>query len=59
MARGNHDIKNRKFSARGMKGHKSRTGGGVPVRFEGGQTPISRRLPKFGRVKRRYFTRYL
>lgn len=37
-----------------MKGHKSRTGGGVPVRFEGGQTPISRRLPKFGRVKRKY-----
>lgn len=42
----------RKFSGRGMKGHKARTGGGVPVRFEGGQTPITRRLPKYGRVKR-------
>ena len=42
----------RKFSGRGMKGHKARAGGGVPVRFEGGQTPITRRIPKFGRVKR-------
>ena len=37
-----------------MKGHKARTGGGVHVRFEGGQTPITRRIPKYGRVKRRY-----
>lgn len=37
-----------------MKGHKARTGGGVHVRFEGGQTPITRRLPKYGRVKRLY-----
>lgn len=42
-----------------MKGHKSRSGGGVPVRFEGGQNPITRRLPKFGRVKRKYFIIYL
>lgn len=37
-----------------MKGQKARAGGGVHVRFEGGQTPISRRIPKFGRVKRKY-----
>jgi large subunit ribosomal protein L15 len=37
-----------------MKGHKARSGGGVSVRFEGGQTPIHRRLPKYGRVRRRY-----
>lgn len=36
-----------------MKGHKARSGGGVHVRFEGGQTPISRKLPKFGRIKRK------
>jgi large subunit ribosomal protein L15 len=40
-----------KTSARGVKGHKSRSGGGVHVRFEGGQTPISLRLPKYGKVK--------
>lgn len=51
--RGTHKIKYRKFAARGMKGHKARSGGGVHVRFEGGQTPISRKLPKFGRIKRK------
>ena len=35
-----------KTSGRGTKGQKSRTGGGVPAHFEGGQTPIIRRLPK-------------
>ena len=34
---------------RGHKGQKARTGGGVRIGFEGGQTPISRRLPKIGR----------
>ena len=51
--KGRHNLKYRKFAARGMKGHKARSGGGVHVRFEGGQTPISRKLPKFGRVKRK------
>ena len=32
-------------STRGQKGHNSRTGGGVPLWFEGGQLPIIRRLP--------------
>ncbi|WWO99849.1 MAG: 50S ribosomal protein L15 [Candidatus Dasytiphilus stammeri] len=32
----------------GHKGQKSRSGGMVKRAFEGGQTPLSRRLPKFG-----------
>ena len=32
---------------RGMRGQKSRSGGGVRPGFEGGQTPLYRRLPKF------------
>jgi len=34
-----------KTSGRGMKGQNSRTGGGVPPYFEGGQLPLVRRLP--------------
>lgn len=32
----------------GVKGQKSRSGGGVRLGFEGGQNPIYRRLPKRG-----------
>ena len=32
----------------GHKGKKARSGGGIPVWFEGGQMPIQRRLPKRG-----------
>jgi len=35
-----------KTSGRGNKGQKARQGGGVRPGFEGGQTPIYRRLPK-------------
>lgn len=35
-------------SGRGHKGHKARTGGKIPVWFEGGQMPVQRRLPKRG-----------
>lgn len=35
-------------SGRGHKGHKARTGGKIPVWFEGGQMPIQRRVPKRG-----------
>jgi len=38
-----------------MKGDKSRSGGGVHVRFEGGQTPLQKRLPKYGRTIKKYF----
>ena len=37
-----------KTSTRGMKGQKSRAGGGVRSGFEGGQMPLYRRLPKRG-----------
>ena len=37
-----------KTSCRGHKGQKARTGGGVRRGFEGGQTPLYRRLPKRG-----------
>lgn len=41
-----------KTAARGHKGQLSRSGGSAHPRFEGGQTPITKRLPKYGRVKR-------
>ena len=37
-----------KTSGRGHKAQKARTGGGVRRGFEGGQTPLYRRLPKRG-----------
>ncbi|MDR2198548.1 MAG: 50S ribosomal protein L15 [Deltaproteobacteria bacterium] len=37
-----------KTSGRGSKGQKSRSGGGAPPWFEGGQMPLQRRLPKRG-----------
>lgn len=39
---------NGKTSGRGQKGQKSRSGGGVRLGFEGGQTPLFHRLPKRG-----------
>lgn len=35
-----------KTAGRGLNGQKSRAGGGKGVGFEGGQTPLARRLPK-------------
>ena len=37
-----------KTSGKGQKGQNSRSGGGVRLGFEGGQTPLARRLPKRG-----------
>ena len=37
-----------KTAARGQKGQKSRTGYSQKRGFEGGQTPLQRRLPKVG-----------
>jgi len=37
-----------KTSCRGLKGQKSRSGGGPRLGFEGGQMPLQRRLPKRG-----------
>lgn len=39
---------NGKTSGRGQKGQKARSGGSIRLGFEGGQTPLARRLPKRG-----------
>ncbi|GAB2025237.1 50S ribosomal protein L15 [Lactovum odontotermitis] len=39
---------NGKTSGRGQKGQKSRSGGSIRPGFEGGQTPLFRRMPKRG-----------
>ena len=39
---------NGKTAGRGHKGQKARSGGGVRPGFEGGQTPLYRRIPKRG-----------
>lgn len=47
------------YSGRGMKGQKSRTGGGVRPSFEGGQLPLSKKLPKirgFTNIFRKRYT---
>ncbi|WP_338521804.1 50S ribosomal protein L15 [Candidatus Legionella polyplacis] len=47
-----------KTSGKGHKGQKSRSGGFCKVGFEGGQTPIYRRVPKIGfnSIKRKFST---
>ena len=47
-----------KTSTRGEKGQLARSGGGVPVWFQGGQSPLYRRLPKRGFNNARFTTRY-
>ncbi len=37
-----------KTAGRGQDGQKSRSGGGVRIGFEGGQMPLTRRVPKRG-----------
>ena len=37
-----------KTSGKGQKGQNSRSGGGVAIGFEGGQTPYFKRMPKRG-----------
>ena len=39
---------NGKTAGRGQKGQWARSGGGVRVGFEGGQMPLTRRIPKRG-----------
>ena len=43
-----HGSGNGKTAGRGHKGQWARSGGGVRVGFEGGQMPLSRRIPKRG-----------
>ncbi len=45
-------------STKGHKGQLARTGGTVRRGFEGGQTPLSRRLPKFGFTNVAFATEY-
>lgn len=40
-----------KTSGRGHKGQRSRSGRGIPRGFEGGQTPLKQRLPKFKGIR--------
>lgn len=47
-----------KTSGRGQKGQLSRSGGGKGTRFEGGQTPLQRRLPKLPGFKNPFKTIY-
>lgn len=47
-----------KTAGRGENGQNSRSGGGVRVGFEGGQTPLFRRLPKRGFSNARFKTVY-
>lgn len=47
-----------KTAGRGTKGQNARTGGGVRVGFEGGQTQLSQRLPKVRGFKSKNPTNY-
>lgn len=48
-----------KTSGRGLNGQKSRAGGGKGAGFEGGQTPLARRLPKLPGFTNINHTEYL
>ena len=43
-----HGSGHGKTSGKGHKGQKARSGGGIPVGFEGGQMPLYRKLPRRG-----------
>lgn len=47
-----------KTSTRGQKGQKSRSGVSIPAWFQGGQTPLYRRIPKRGFNNARFRTEY-
>ncbi len=47
-----------KTAGRGQDGQKSRSGGGVRIGFEGGQMPLTRRVPKRGFSNYRFKTEY-
>ena len=47
-----------KTSGRGEKGQKARSGGNVHIWFEGGQTPLYKRLPRRGFSNARFTTKY-
>ncbi len=47
-----------KTSTRGQKGQKSRSGVSIPAWFEGGQSPLYRRVPKRGFKNTKFRTEY-
>ena len=47
-----------KTSGRGQKGQKSRSGASINPLFEGGQSPLYRRIPKRGFTNHLFRTRY-
>jgi large subunit ribosomal protein L15 len=47
-----------KTAGKGHKGQKARAGRGVSLRFEGGQMPMSRRIPKRGFSNSRFAKNY-
>lgn len=47
-----------KTAGRGHKGQKARTGSSIPAWFEGGQTPLYQRLPKFGFTNAKFKKHY-
>src|SRR6185369_1551657 len=47
-----------KTAGRGTKGQKARAGGSIPPWFEGGQTPLHRRIPKLRGFKNRFKVDY-
>lgn len=49
---------NGKTGGRGHKGQNARAGGGVRPGFEGGQMPLSRRMPKRGFNNKDYAKKY-
>jgi large subunit ribosomal protein L15 len=46
-------------SGKGNKGQKARSGGYVKAQFEGGQTPLTRRLPKVGFNNKVFSKKYI
>lgn len=53
-----HGSGNGKTGGRGHKGQKARSGGGVRPGFEGGQTPLYRRMPKRGFNNKLFANKY-
>ena len=53
-----HGSGNGKTAGRGHKGQKARAGGGVRPGFEGGQTPLYRRMPKRGFNNKNFANHY-
>ncbi|MDD4187875.1 MAG: 50S ribosomal protein L15 [Bacilli bacterium] len=47
-----------KTSGRGEKGQKARSGSSIPAWFQGGQSPLFRRLPKRGFNNKRFKVEY-